>query len=219
MELSVALYLALLALVGVSRLLEVRVSSRNRRRLLARGVSAVPDPAFAPMVLLHAGVLVGAGLEVVALGRPFVPALGLPAGVSFLAATALRVWARRTLGVHWNVRIMASAPLGVVSKGPYRFVRHPNYAAVFVELCALPLIHTAWLTASASAMTHIFVLRRRIAVEEQALARDPGYRSAVGGRPRFVPDLFRFSSRARGRDRRSPNRTRSGSWRSHGGSR
>ena len=64
-------------------------------------------------------------------------------------ANLLRFWVIATLGVHWNVRVVRSMPLGVVTAGPYRFVRHPNYVAVFVELLALPLVHGACLTAVA----------------------------------------------------------------------
>ena len=63
-------------------------------------------------------------------------------------------------------------PLGVVTCGPYRFVRHPNYVAVFVELVALPLVHGAYLTAIAGALLHVVVLRRRIALEESVLMAD-----------------------------------------------
>jgi methyltransferase len=80
--------------------------------------------------------------------------------------------------------------LGVISGGPYRWVRHPNYAAVFVEMLALPLIHTAWLTSLLGGAAHLWVLRRRIALEEQMLLADPAYRAAMGAKPRFVPYLF-----------------------------
>ena len=78
-------------------------------------------------------------------------------------ANALRFWVIATLGVHWNVRVVPSMPLGVVTSGPYRFVRHPNYVAVFVELAALPLVHGAYLTALAGALLHAAILRRRVA--------------------------------------------------------
>jgi len=100
---------------------------------------------------------------------------------------ALRWWVIATLGPHWNVQVMGSTKLGVVTSGPYRFVRHPNYVAVFVELAALPLVHGAWLTALAGSALHVLVLRRRIAAEESVLLADETYRRAMQAKPRFIP--------------------------------
>ena len=78
-------------------------------------------------------------------------------------------------------------PLGVVTAGPYRFVRHPNYVAVFVELLALPLVHGAYLTAVAGTLLHLLILRRRVSLEESVLMADEGYRRAFADKPRFIP--------------------------------
>ena len=80
-----------------------------------------------------------------------------------------------------------------MSDGPFRFVRHPNYVAVFVELAALPLVHGAWLTALAGSALHVLILRRRIALEEKVLLADAGYRAAMGPKPRFIPLPWRPS--------------------------
>jgi methyltransferase len=190
MDLSVIAYLALLALVGATRLVELGISRRHQRELAGRGIAKRRDPWYAWMVALHAGVLVGAAVEVVALHRPFVPLLAAFMGALFLLATALRWWVIRTLGAHWNVEVMASAPLGVVTDGPFRWVRHPNYLGVFVELVALPLIHTAWLTAILAAAGNAWVLRHRLRIEEPVLSASPQYRATMAGKPRFLPKLF-----------------------------
>jgi methyltransferase len=191
MPASAVAFLCLLAAVGLGRLLELRLSRRHQRALAARGARRAPDPAFAAMVALHTGVLVASALEVVALHRPFHPALGVPALIAFALANALRWWVIATLGPHWNVQVMGSLSLGVVTGGPYRFVRHPNYVAVFVELLALPLVHGAWLTALVGGALHVVVLGRRLAAEEAVLATDATYRQAMSGKPRFVPRLPR----------------------------
>jgi methyltransferase len=198
MDLSVLLYLVFLAAFGAVRLIELRVSARNQRRLEARGVARVPEPAFPYLATFHVAVPVAAAFEVLFLRRPFLPELALTMGFLFLLAQTLRWWVIRTLGEHWNVRVMASAGLGVVSGGPYRFARHPNYAAVFVEMAALPLIHTAWVTSLASAPVHAFLLRRRIAVEQRVLLADPGYRATMEAKPLFVPRLRFLVSWLRG---------------------
>jgi methyltransferase len=190
MDLSVVVFLALLLVVALTRLLELGISRRHQRELAARGVAKRADPQYRWMVALHAGVLLGAGFEVVFLRRPFLPLLGVIAGIFFLLATALRWWVIRTLGAHWNVEVMASGGLGVVTRGPFRWIRHPNYLGVFVELVALPLTHTAWITALAAAAGNALVLRHRLRIEEPVLDANPVYRREMGGKPRFLPKLF-----------------------------
>ena len=190
MGLSVIAYLVLLAAVGLLRLVEIWLSKRNKRWLAEKGVAKVPEPRFRWMVLFHIGVLVSAGLEVVLLQRPFLPVLALAMSLIFALANFLRWWVIHTLSRHWNVGVMASLQLGVVTDGPFRWVRHPNYLAVFVELVALPLIHTAWLTALVGSILHTWILRQRVSVEEATLLADPAYRAAMGSKPRFLPGLF-----------------------------
>jgi methyltransferase len=190
MELSVIAYLALLLLVAVLRIVELQISLRHQREMVAHGAAKINDPRFRWMVLLHTAVLIGAALEVVFLHRPFIPILAAVCFVIFLAANAVRWWVIRTLGQHWNVQIMNSTGLGVITTGPFRYVRHPNYAAVFVEMLVLPLIHTAWITAIAGSLAHIVVLSQRLSTEERVLFSDAQYRAAMAGKPRFLPGLF-----------------------------
>jgi methyltransferase len=190
MPLSVAAYLIFLVLVGISRLAELKISARNQRRMTERGVSKVPEPHFRQMVILHTGILISAGLEVLILHRPFIPALAIGAGIVFVFADVFRWWVIRTLAEHWNVEIMASTKLGVVTSGPYRWIRHPNYLSVMLEVISIPLIYTAWITAIWGALGYGWVLLSRIKVEESALMSNPAYRAAMGSKPRFLPGLF-----------------------------
>lgn len=190
MDLSVAAFLTLLVAVALLRLVELRISRRHQQLLVSRGAHRVPEAHFRFMVAVHAFVLLGAALEVLLLRRPFFSDLATVAFVLFLAANALRWWVIRTLGEHWNVQVVDSAALGVVSTGPFRFVRHPNYAAVFVEMLALPLIHTAWITAAAGSAAHLWVLSKRLAAEDSVLLANPAYRATMADKPRFVPGWF-----------------------------
>jgi methyltransferase len=190
MDLSTTLYLALLALVAIARLAELQVSRRHQRELAQRGIEKRADPGFRWMVALHTGVLAGAAVEVVTLHRPFRPALGAAMAVLLVLATALRWWVISVMGRHWNVEVMMSGSLGVVSNGPFRWVRHPNYLAVFVEMAALPLLHSAWITAAAAIVGNALILRHRLRIEEPVLESNPSYRAAMGGKPRFLPKLF-----------------------------
>ena len=190
MDLSTVAFLVLLLTVALLRLVELRISKRHQEEMIARGAAKIPEPRFRWMVLLHTAVLVGAATEVVVLKRPFLPGLAVPMFLVFLAANLLRWWVIRTLGEHWNVQVMDSTRLGVVTSGPFHYVRHPNYAAVFTEMLALPLIHTAWITAAAGTIAHVAVLAERLSTEERMLFANPDYRAAMTGKPRFLPGLF-----------------------------
>jgi methyltransferase len=183
-------YLALLALVGLGRLVELRISRRNQQQLQKQGVRKIAEPHFRWMVFVHAGILAGAAAEVMLLHRPLIPALAIAMAVLFVLANMLRWWVIRTLAGHWNVEVMASSRVGVVTAGPYRWVRHPNYVAVVIELFALPMIHTAWITALAGTLANLEILRRRLRVEDGVLMADPSYRVTMGEKPRFLPRLF-----------------------------
>jgi len=180
----------LLVAVGLGRSIELGVSRRNQKSLIAKGAARVSEPRFQWMIFVHALVLAGAGLEVILLRRPLIPALAISMGILVLLSNALRWWVIRTLRSHWNVQIMNSARLGVVSSGPYRWVRHPNYVAVFVELIALPLIYSAWISALVAAVGNGWVLYSRIEVEDQMLLSDAGYRQVMGNKPRFLPKFY-----------------------------
>ncbi len=190
MELSVILFLALLLAVAAMRIFELRISKRHQQEMAARGAAKVNDPNFRWMALFHTLVLIGAAAEVVFLRRPFLPSLAIPMLVLFITANIVRWWVIRTLGEHWNVQVMDSTRLGVITSGPFRYVRHPNYAAVFVEMIALPLIHTAWITAITGAIAHVIVLTLRLSTEERVLLANPDYAAAMGSKPRFLPGLF-----------------------------
>jgi methyltransferase len=190
MTVSVVIYTLFLAAVGLGRLVEMGISRRHQRDLAARGATKVAEPHFRWMVLLHGGVLAAAALEVWLLARPFIPGLAAPMLALFVLSNVLRWWVIRTMAGHWNVQVIDSLELGVVTDGPFRWIRHPNYLAVFVELLTVPLIHTAWLTALLGSLAHIWVLRQRLAVEETVLLANSDYRAAMGHKPRFLPRLF-----------------------------
>jgi methyltransferase len=104
------------------------------------------------------------------LHRPFIPALGWPMLAIVLAAQGLRWWCIATLGRQWNTRVIVIPSASRVADGPYRFMSHPNYVAVVAEGIALPLVHTAWITAIVFSVLNAALLRKRVKVENAALA-------------------------------------------------
>ena len=190
MDLSVIAFLALLLAVGLLRIFELRVSSRHQQQMIARGATKINEPRFSWIVFVHTAVLIGAALEVVLLHRPFIPILSATMLFIFLSGNAVRLWVVLTMGKLWNVQVMNSTGLGVVTSGPFRFVRHPNYAAVFLEMFSLPLVHTAWITALLGSIAYAIAISQRIPLEEKVLFANPNYRAAMAGKPRFLPGLF-----------------------------
>jgi methyltransferase len=183
-------FLILLGLVGVGRLVELYISRRNLREMVQRGAKRIVEPHFRWIVVLHTAVLICAAAEVLWLDRPFIPWLAAVMGALFVFSNVLRWWVIRTLGVYWSVQIMESSQFGVVTSGPYRWIRHPNYTGVVLEVFSLPMIHTAWITALAATVAYCELLRRRLRLEDGALLSNPAYRSAMGAKPRFLPRLF-----------------------------
>lgn len=164
-------YTLVVLAVGIERLAELRVSARNARWSFDRGGIESGLRHFPAMVALHAGLLVACVVEVAVAGRPFLPWLAIPALVLAAASQGLRWWCIGTLGPRWNTRVIVVPGLPLVATGPYRWLRHPNYVAVVIEGVALPLVHTAWVTAAAfTVLNAVLLLRFRIPAEERALA-------------------------------------------------
>jgi methyltransferase len=164
-------YTLLVVAVGVQRLGEMAVSRRNAAWALARGGVETGRGHFPVMVMLHTGLLAGCVAEVWLAGRPFVPALGWPMLALVVASQGVRLWCVRALGPRWNTRVIVVPGTPPVTSGPYRFLRHPNYAVVVVEGLALPLVHSAWITAVVFTAANAPLLVVRVRAEHRALDR------------------------------------------------
>ncbi|CAN5157656.1 isoprenylcysteine carboxyl methyltransferase family protein [soil metagenome] len=170
--LSVILFTVLILATGGERIHELVVSTRNARWAFAQGGVESGRGHLPAMIALHTGMLVGALAEVWLLGRAFVPLLGWPMLVIALLCQVGRVWIIRSLGHQWNTRVIVVPGLALQRRGPYRWARlpHPNYLLVAVEGIALPLVHTAWITALAfTVLNAILLIGFRIPTEDRAL--------------------------------------------------
>lgn len=177
------LYTGLVGVVAVQRLVELRVSRGNERRLRARGAQEAGAGHYPWMVALHTAFLASCVAEVYLLERPFVRPLAGLALAGLVAATVLRWWALRTLGGRWTTRVLVLPGESPVTGGPFRHLRHPNYLAVVLEVAALPLVHAAWATAVLFSAANALLLRVRIRTEEAAW-RAAGSDLPPGGAPR-----------------------------------
>ena len=159
-------------LVAVQRLGELVVARRNTARLMAQGAVEHGAGHYPVIVALHA-----AWLAVVAVAAPGPVAFGWLA--AFVVLQAGRIWVLVSLGRYWTTRIIRLPGAPLVASGPYRFLRHPNYLVVALEIPILPLALGMPVTAAAFGVANLGLLWWRIRVEERVLADDPADYSRV----------------------------------------
>lgn len=183
-------FLAFVLLLAVQRIFELRLSQRNEAKLLSRGGKEHAPGHFRFMKLTHTLWFVSMVVEVVLFPHAsFVPAVAVPACALFLFGQYLRYAAIRTLGERWSVKILTVPGEASVAAGIYRYIRHPNYLGVILEIFAVPLLHGAWITAILFSLLNAIVLWIRIRAEEQALREVNEYDANFATRPRFVPGV------------------------------
>lgn len=155
----------IVALVAAQRAAELIYGRRNEAALRRRGGIETGRGHYPLFALLHAAWLASL-LLLVPGGTPIAwPFLAL-----FLALQALRLWVMASLGPYWTTRIISLPRERLVRRGPYRFLRHPNYAIVAAEIAVLPLAFGAWRIALAFSLLNAALLAWRIRLEERALA-------------------------------------------------
>jgi methyltransferase len=162
-------YYVFVLAVGLERLVELVFARRNAAWSIAQGGKEFGRDHYPAMVSMHALLLVSCVVEVWTLHRPFIGWLGWPMVGVVVLSTVVRWWCVAVLGKHWNPRLIVIPDAPLVRRGPYRWLHHPNYTAVVAEVAALPLVHSAWLTAIVFSMANALVLTVRIRAENAAL--------------------------------------------------
>jgi len=198
-------YYVLLIAVALQRVLEVRVSRLNEAELAQRGGVEHAQAQMPVMIAVHSAWLLCTLLEVWLLERPFRGLLALFAMLAFALGQTLRLLAIHQLGGRWTVKVFTVPGETPVTGGIFRYLRHPNYVGVILEIAALPLIHGAWATALVFSVANGVLLARRIEAEEHALAATSDYAERFAGRPRLVPRLSAVGSRAQPASGREPD--------------
>jgi methyltransferase len=184
---SLRTYLLILAALVVERIFELDRARRNARRAFQHGAIEVGQAHYRVMVAFHALFILSCALEATFFPRAFPSAVAWFALFAEVIAQALRYWAVATLGERWNTRIIVSPEQAPVTDGPYRYIRHPNYLAVVIEIAAVPMIGGAIFTAIAFSIGNALILAVRIPAEERAMGGK--YADALGSRRRFFPGL------------------------------
>ena len=189
---SAGRYAGVLLLFATQRLIELLYSERNERQIHRRQPDApqAGQSVWGWIAAVNLGLFTLPALERVWRGRASprpVTALGWAAAIG---AVALRLSVIATLRESWNVRAIVPSELRVVDRGPYRFIRHPNYLALGLEFLGLPLIGGAYASAVALGLANALLLRLRIREEDELLMAIPAYRERMADKPALLPRLL-----------------------------
>lgn len=171
------LFAVVITIVIIQRFIELIIAKRNETWMRSEGAFEAGAKHYPLMVTMHVLFFISLVLEVFIVNRPLSPAW-IALLTVFLVAQALRVWCLTSLGKFWNTKIIILPDANVVRKGPYAFIRHPNYVIVTTELLVLPLIFSAYFTAILFTMLNIWMLSVRIPTEEKALKQATNYKES-----------------------------------------
>ncbi|WP_225217681.1 isoprenylcysteine carboxyl methyltransferase family protein [Sporosarcina gallistercoris] len=164
-----------ISIVILQRLTELVIAKNNEKRMKAQGAYEVGARHYPAIVLLHTAFFVSFLLEVVIRKPSLSPIWGALLTI-FLLTQLLRVWCLASLGKYWNTKIIILPGADVVMKGPYKFIRHPNYVIVATEILVLPMIFGAYFTAIVFTLLNAWMMSVRIPQEEQALKDATNYK-------------------------------------------
>ncbi|HLR10088.1 MAG TPA: isoprenylcysteine carboxylmethyltransferase family protein [Sporosarcina sp.] len=158
----------LVCIVILQRLIELWIAQKNERWILQQGGYEVGAKHYPFMLVLHSSFFLFLLLEILYIKRTLSAYWGI-LFICFLCVQLVRVWCLFSLGRFWNTKILVLPSAQRVSKGPYKFIRHPNYVIVTIELLVLPLLLNAYYTAIIFSILNLWMLSVRIPIEEKAL--------------------------------------------------
>jgi methyltransferase len=179
-------FLLFFILVILQRIGELWIAKRNERWMKERGGKEFGQSHYKYIVLVHSLFFVSLlfeGLWKKTRLSPIWPFLA----VLFFIVQVLRIWTIRSLGRFWNTKIIVLPNSRPISKGPYRFMRHPNYIIVITEILLIPLLFQAYWTACIFTILNALVLFVRIREEERALNMFTNYADEFQQKKRFFP--------------------------------
>ncbi|WP_216830189.1 isoprenylcysteine carboxyl methyltransferase family protein [Alkalihalobacterium elongatum] len=181
-------FFIILFVVITQRLVELLIAKSNEKWMRNRGAYEVGQAQYKYIVLVHVFFFISLISEVVFLQKTLASWWWVPFAF-FIIAQSMRVWSLSSLGRFWNTKIIILPGANVVAKGPYKFMRHPNYVIVSVEILMLPLIFQAYATAIFFTIANALVLSVRICQEEAALQEATDYQEKFSSRFRFFPTI------------------------------
>lgn len=159
-----------LLFVILQRIAELAIAKRNERIVRGKGAIEFDRNGYKAIVAMHVAFFISLVLEKIFFERGL-NSLWIFFATLFVLAQFLRYWAISSLGVYWNTRVLVVPNDKLVAAGPYKYLRHPNYIAVIIEIAVIPLIFSCYITAAVFTVLNLILLRRRVRIEEEALQR------------------------------------------------
>ena len=169
------LFTFVLAIVIIQRLVELVIANRNEKWMRRRGAYEVGATHYPLMVTMHTAFFISLLTEVIVFNRAL-SVFWIHLLIIFLLTQVIRIWCLTSLGKFWNTKIIVLPGADVVINGPYKFIRHPNYLIVTIELLVLPLLFSAYFTAIVFSLLNVWILSVRIPTEEKALKQSTNYK-------------------------------------------
>ncbi|MCM3742559.1 isoprenylcysteine carboxyl methyltransferase [Sporosarcina luteola] len=163
-----------LSIIILQRIIELFIARRNEKWMKEHGAFEAGASHYPFMVAMHAFFFIALISEVFYFQRQISSTWPIWLTV-FLTAQLLRIWCLASLGKYWNTKIIVLPNAKVVRKGPYKWLRHPNYIIVATELLVLPLLFNAFITAVVFSLLNLWMMSVRIPAEEQALRNATNY--------------------------------------------
>ena len=183
------IFTVIVVAVILQRLWELRISKHHMAMLLAQGGQVQSENLLSWVKILQVSWWIAMLAEVWWLDRPFIPALAAIAFLLVIVGQILRYSSMQALGERWTLPIVTLPDQSAVSKGIYRYLRHPNWLGVILEIAALPLFHSAYWTALGFAIANALIMHQRIQTEEKALSASSNYTQIFANTPRLIPRL------------------------------
>ncbi|HSC36129.1 MAG TPA: isoprenylcysteine carboxylmethyltransferase family protein [Thermodesulfobacteriota bacterium] len=166
------LFLLFLAFLIFQRISELLLARKNETAVRKMGALEYDSGGYRTIVLMHAAFFLSLVSEYLLLGRGLNEHWPILVTI-FLLTQALRYWSILSLGKFWNTKILVVPGTHAVTSGPYKYLRHPNYLAVVIEIAVVPLIFSCYITSVLFTVLNLIALRRRISIEESALLGGP----------------------------------------------
>lgn len=183
-------FLVLYSFIVLQRMVELRIAKSNEKWMKQQGAVEFGVKHYRFMVMMHLLFFVSLFFEKVLINKGLSPIWPLFLSV-FLFAQLLRIWAISSLGKYWNTKIIVLANSAIIRKGPYRFIKHPNYFVVAIELVIVPLLFNLYFTACLFTLLNVIMLIIRIPEEEKALRELTEYAETFQSCNRFLPKVVK----------------------------
>lgn len=178
-----------MVVIIVQRLFELLIAKRNEKWMKEQGALEFGRGHYQLIVLMHSIFFIVLLFEKIFFERMISPLWPLWI-IVFVFAQLVRLWALKSLGRYWNTKILVLPKVEVIRKGPYRYIKHPNYLVVAIELLVVPILFGAYFTAGIFTLLNVIMLSIRIPAEERALKELTEYEGTFQSCNRFLPNLL-----------------------------